>query len=49
MANTDVSYILYVLAKWILFNHAGNFSLKGLSHGQKCIRLFSDFEAYHEQ
>jgi len=23
--------------------------LKGLCHGQKCLKLFSDFEAYHEQ
>jgi len=23
--------------------------LKGLSHGQKCVHLFSDSEAYHEQ
>jgi len=24
-------------------------SLKGLCHGQKCLHLFSDSEAYHEQ
>jgi len=27
----------------------GMLLLKGLCHGQKCLHLFSDSEAYHEQ
>jgi len=34
---------------FILISSRGQVSLKGLCHGQKCLHLFSDSEAYHEQ
>jgi len=40
---------------WIVCFHVSSkvndsdIPLKGLCHGQKCLHLFSDSEAYHEQ